>query len=75
MINAADSPKILWSEAVMHAIWLKNCTCICRLGKRTPYKMLYKAKPSLANIPAWGYPMKVHTTSGSKLDGWAQDSF
>jgi len=51
----------------MHATWVKNHTLTRRLGKKTPYEMLYQRKPNLENIPVWGC-VKVHDTSGTKLD-------
>lgn len=75
MINASRLPKTLWGEAVMHAVWLKNHTVTQRPRQNTLYEMLYKSKLNLMNMPAWGYPIKVYDTSGSKLDAHAQDGF
>ena len=66
-------PKSLWGEAIMHTTWVKNRTSTRRLGKKTPYEMLYLKKPNLENVPAWGCRVKVHDTSGTKLDMRARD--
>ena len=73
IMHASGLPKSLWGEAVMHATWVKNRTSTRRLGKKTPYEMLYKKKPSLENLPVWGCRVRVHDTSGLKLDMRARD--
>ena len=73
MMYASGMLKSLWGEAVMHATWVKNCTSTCQLGKKTPYEMLYQKKPNLENILVWGCRVKVHDTSGMKLDMQARD--
>ena len=73
LIHASGMPKSLWGEAIMHATWVKNRTSTRRLGKKTPYEMLYQKKPNLENVPVWGCRVKVHDTSGSKLDMRARD--
>ena len=57
----------------MHATWVKNHTSTWHLGKKTPYEMLYQKKPNLENISVWGCRVKVHDTSGLKLDMHARD--
>ena len=52
----------------MHMTWVKNRTSTRRLGKKMPYEMLYQKKPNLENVPVWGCRVKVHDTSGTKLD-------
>ena len=68
MAHASGLPKSLWGEAIMHATWVKNRTSTHRLGKKTPYEMLYTEKPNLEKVPIWGCRVKVHDTSGTKLD-------
>ena len=41
MLHQADLPKNLWAEAILHAVWLKNCTSMKALGNITPYEWLY----------------------------------
>ena len=73
MMHASGMPKSLWGEAVMHVTWVKNRTSTRRLGKKTPYEMLYQKKPNLENVPVWGCQVKVHDTLGMKLDMQAHD--
>ena len=73
MTHMSGLPKSLWGEAIMHATWVKNRTSMCRLGKKTPYEMLYTEKPNLEKVPVWGCRVKVHDTSGTKLDMHACD--
>ena len=73
MLHASSLPKSLWGEAMMHAMWLKNCLSTHRLGNKTPYEVLYNKRPDLQKLPVWGCQVKVHDTTGSKLDMHAQD--
>ena len=73
MMHASGMPKSLWGKAVMHATWVKNHTSMRRLSKKTPYEMLYQKKPNLKNVPVWGCRLKVHNTSGTRLDMQARD--
>ena len=73
MMHASSMPKSLWGEAVMHVTWVKNRTSTHQLSKKMPYEMLYQKKPNLKNVPVWGCRVKVHDTSGMKLDMWARD--
>src|SRR5882724_4536103 len=47
MLLTVDLPKFLWTESVQHMMWLKNCTSMCALGRKTPFEMLHKSKPNL----------------------------
>ena len=38
MLHMSYLPKMLWAEAIHHAVWLKNCTSTCIIGKSTPFK-------------------------------------
>ena len=69
MLHDSQLPKFLWGEATKHAVYLKNCTWTCALGDTTPFKILTKRKPDLANLHPWGCCVRVHDTSGRKLDG------
>jgi hypothetical protein len=73
MLHASGLPKFLWGEAISHAIWLKNRSSTCSLDNKTPFEMLFKKKPDLANLPVRGCRVWVHDTSGSKLDMRAKD--
>ena len=69
MLYDKELPKFLWSEATKHVVYLKNRTWTRALGDTTPFKILTKKKPNLANLHPWGCCVRVHDTSGSKLDG------
>jgi len=69
MLHQSALPKFLWGEAVMHAVWLKNCTSMCILENMTPLEALTWKKPDLSKLPEWGTRVWVHNDEGSKLDG------
>jgi hypothetical protein len=69
MLHDSQLPKFLWREATKHMVYLKNQTWTRTLGDTTPLKILTKKKPDLANLHPWGCCVRVHNTSGSKLDG------
>jgi hypothetical protein len=48
MLIAKDLPKFLWAEAVNYVMWLKNRLPSRAIPGTTPYKLIWKAKPSLA---------------------------
>src|SRR5882724_8760974 len=74
MLHAAHLPKGLWAEALMHAVWLKNCTSTKGLEKGTPYEALTNVKPDLAHTHEWGQKVWVHNGANSKLDGRAKEA-
>ena len=69
MLHDSGSPHFLWAEATQHAVYLKNRTWTRTLGDTTPYEILTGKKPDLSNVHPWGCKVRVHDTSGSKLDG------
>ena len=73
MLHAAKLPNVLWGEAVMHAVWLKNRTSTKALDGKTPHEMLTGVKPDLADLREWGSKIWIHTPDGSKLDGRAKE--
>ena len=55
------------------AVWLKNRTATRALPYgETPYEMLYNKKPNLKGLYEWGKQVWVHTSKGTKLDGWSK---
>jgi len=66
-------PKSLWGEAIMFAVWLKNCTLTRALGNVTPFEKLYGKKPDLSRVPEWGQHVWVHNDKSSKLDARATE--
>lgn len=75
IIHMTGLLKSLSGEVITYMVWLKNHTFTCRLGMKMLYKMLYKAKLSLANISAWGCPVKVYDTSGIKLNACVHNEY
>src|ERR1700678_4421452 len=69
MLHDSQLPKFLWGEATKHAVYLKNRMWTRALVDTTPFEVLTKKKPDLANLHPWGCRVRVHDTSGSKLDG------
>ncbi|KAJ3985212.1 hypothetical protein F5890DRAFT_1409861, partial [Lentinula detonsa] len=43
------------------------------LGNITPHEVLLGVKPNLSNLHPWGCRVRVHNTSGTKLDGRATE--
>lgn len=68
MLHDSGLPKFLWGEAMLHATFLKNRTPTRVLDGTTPYEVFHGDKPDLSNLQVWGCPVRVHDTSGSKLD-------
>ena len=67
-------PKMLWGEALRHAIWLKNRTATRALDGKTPFEALYGRPLDLSNLRLWGCPVWVHSADGSKLDVHARQA-
>ncbi|THH18467.1 hypothetical protein EUX98_g8949, partial [Antrodiella citrinella] len=72
MIQDSSLPKFLWGEALMHSVYLKNCSPTRALENATPLEVFTGAKPDLSKLHVWGSKVYVHTTAGSKLDARAQ---
>ena len=69
MLHDSDLPKYLWAEAAAHAVYLKNRTWTCTIGDTTPFEVLNGHKPNVGNLHPWGCKVRVHDTTGTKLDG------
>src|SRR5271168_2200857 len=69
MLYESDLPKFLWAEATAHAVYLKNRTWTRTIGDTTPFELLNGHKPNLGNLQPWGCKVRVHNTTGTKLDG------
>src|SRR5260370_37693502 len=55
-------PTSLWSQAVCHAAWIKNCTFTHSLNlKTTPYQASFNKKPSLATLCLFSCKAYAHT--------------
>ena len=54
-------PTSLWSQAVCHAAWIKNCIFTCSLESKTiPYQVYFSRKPSLATLQLFGCNAFAH---------------
>ena len=73
-MHLSGLPKILWGKALRHSTWLKNQTATRALNGKTPFKALYGRPPDLSALCAWGLPVLVHTTNGSKLHARAREA-
>ena len=69
MLHDSGLPKFLWAEATAHAVYLKNRMWTRTIGEMTPFELLNGCKPNVGNLHPWGCKVRVHDTSGSKLDG------
>jgi hypothetical protein len=69
MLHDSDLPKFLWAEATAHAFYLKNRSWTRTIGDTTPFEVLNGRKPNVGNLHPWGCKVRVHSTTGSKLDG------
>jgi hypothetical protein len=63
-------PKFLWSEAIMTATYLINCTPSRVLGMKTPYEMLFGKNNFVVPPKVFGCTCFVrdHRPSVGKLD-------
>src|ERR1700678_2370805 len=69
MLHESNLPKFLWAEATTHAVYLKNRTWTRTIGDTTPFELLNGHKPNVGNLQPWGCKVRVHNTTGTKLDG------
>ncbi|CDO76235.1 hypothetical protein BN946_scf184644.g9 [Trametes cinnabarina] len=74
MLHDARLPQMLWGEAALHAVYLKNRTATRSLEGRTPYEAFWGKKPNLAHLHVWGCRVWVHSPGGSKLSPRADDA-
>ena len=65
MLHDSQLPKFLWAEATKHVVYLKNHTWTHALGDTTPFEILIKKKPNLANLYSWGCHVRVHEETGN----------
>jgi hypothetical protein len=47
MLWVAGLPRYLWGEALLHAVYLKNCTSTKALNGLTPYEVVNQNPPDL----------------------------
>ena len=52
-------PLALWSHAVSHVVWVKNCVFTCTLQSPiTPYQAYFGRKPDLSSL--WLFSCKAY---------------
>jgi hypothetical protein len=70
MLHDSQLPKFLWGEATKHAVYLKNRMWTCTLGDTTPFEILIKKKPDLANhgdaMFEYTIPVEVNLMEGQR---------
>jgi hypothetical protein len=74
MLIAKDLPKFLWAEAINYAMWLKNRLPSRAIPGTTPYELVHKTKPSLAQAHEFGFIIYVHLLDAGKLDPRAEEA-
>ncbi|OWY91551.1 Copia type Polyprotein, partial [Phytophthora megakarya] len=60
MMHDSGLPKSFWTQALQTAVYLKN-RVFCKGAGRTPYEMMYGARPDLHHIRAFGSLVYCHT--------------
>jgi len=73
MLVDSGLPKFLWKEAVRFSMWVRNRTTTHHLDGRTPYEVLYGAKPEIGGIHLWGSRVWVRSLTAGKLDPRGQE--
>ena len=73
MLHTSRLPDRLWGEALQHTVWLKNQLSTKALRDITPYEILTKSKPCLADQHVWGQKVWVHNPNNSKLGRRAKE--
>ena len=58
---ASNSPKYLWGEAMLSAVYIYNKTPHKALQYKTPYEIYYNMKSDISNIKIWGSIAYYHT--------------
>ena len=85
MIFTSNTPKSLWGEAVLAAVYLYNRTPHSGINHKTPYELKYNEKPDISHIRTWGSicfykiktPIKELDPKGHKaiLIGFGQNQY
>jgi len=61
VLKAKSLPPALWSQAVQHAVWIKNCTLTWSLNSKiTLYQSYFGKLPSLATLHLFGCKAYAH---------------
>src|SRR5258708_27644222 len=61
-LKAKALPSALWSQAIWHVVWIKNCVPSQSLNlETTPYQEYFSKKPNLATLHLFGCKAYAHT--------------
>jgi len=74
MLLARDMLKFLWAEAINYATWLKNRLLSQAIPRYTPYELINKLKPNLAQAHEFGAKVYVHLQDMGKLEAKAEEA-
>ncbi len=69
-LRAKALPPALWSQAIQHAVWIRNHTLTWSLNSKiTPYQSYFGKIPSLATLHLFGCKAYAHVpkTNQTKL--------
>ncbi len=74
MLHDAGLPKNLWAKVYNTATHVRNRTLTAALDGRTPYEMVYRTKPDVADLWAFSAPCTIVKPKEklNKLDDWAK---
>ena len=61
MLIDSGLPKSFWAEACLCATHLTNIVPICEKTGKSPYEMIYKVKPKITHMNAFGSPCFFYT--------------
>jgi hypothetical protein len=67
MLRGQEVPEFLWEYALMHAVYIRNCSFTAYLGDKTPYEGWYKSKPNVSHLREFGAPVWI-LLQGQKED-------
>ena len=67
MLLESNLPKSLWSYAIQHVNYIKNCMHTCSLPDSTPFEMVHQKKPNLHDAYEWEKDVYVKIKQGDKL--------
>ena|SRR5258708_4234974 len=70
VLRAKALPPALWSQAIQHAVWIRNHTLTWSLNSKiTPYQSYFGKIPSLATLHLFGCKAYAHVpkTNQTKL--------
>jgi transposase InsO family protein len=67
-------PKVVWSEAIKAASYLRNVVCSAK-QVQTPYELFHGAKPSVSHLRVYGCKVSAHIPAHKrdKLDGVSEE--